>query len=66
MGFFHAVSDTLGYWSSAMLCGIAILAGVFALIMLRSSLKLILTTLILVACTGAVLWWMGYRVPLPI
>lgn len=66
MGFFDAVSDTLGYWSTAMVYGIVILAAVFGLILLRSSLKLIFTTLMLVACTGVVLWYMGYRIPLPI
>lgn len=60
MGFFQAVTDTLGYWSSALVYGLLIMAGVFGLVLLRSSLYLILTTLTLVAATGLVLWWLGY------
>lgn len=60
MGFFQSVTDALGYWSASLVYGILVMAGVFGLILLRSSLHLILTTLVLVAATGIVLWWLGY------
>lgn len=63
MGFFQAVMDALGYWGSALVYGLLIMAGVFGLVLLRSSFYLILTTLTLVAVTGLVLWWLGYLPP---
>lgn len=60
MGFFHAVTEMLGYWSSALVCGLLVMAVVFGLVLLRPVSRLVLTTLLLVAGTGLVLWWLGY------
>ena len=60
MGFFQAVTDTLGYWSSAMVYGLLAMAAVFGLVLFRALAGLILSTAVLVAATALALWWLGY------